>query len=100
MLAVMALSVRRTLGKLVTGGEATGGKAAVAAARAGTPARGAPAVPAEELEHFDGIPDLNDQVMGDIRDYAADNPERVAEVIQSWIREIDLSGNSREAVGN
>jgi flagellar M-ring protein FliF len=100
MLLVMALSVRRTLGKLVTGGEATGGKAAVAAARAGTPARGAPAVPAEELEHFDGIPDLNDQVMGDIRDYAADNPERVAEVIQSWIREIDLSGNSREAVGN
>jgi flagellar biosynthesis/type III secretory pathway M-ring protein FliF/YscJ len=54
----------------------------------------------EEQEHFDGIPELNDQVMGDIRDYAADNPDRVAEVIQSWIREIDLSGNTREAVGN
>ena len=38
--------------------------------------------------------------MGDIRDYAADNPERVAEVIQSWIREIDLSGASRESVGS
>ena len=29
-----------------------------------------------------------------------DQDERVAEVIQSWIREIDLSGNVREAVGD
>jgi flagellar biosynthesis/type III secretory pathway M-ring protein FliF/YscJ len=56
------------------------------------------AVPEEEVEHFDGIPEMNDQVVGDIRDYAAENPERVAEVIQSWIREIDVNG--RETVEN
>jgi flagellar M-ring protein FliF len=99
LLAAVALSLRRTLGRLVAGG----GSAAAAAGsggRAAGAARAAAAAPAPEPEHFDGIPDLNDQVMGDIRDYAADNPERVAEVIQSWIREIDLSGNAREAVGS
>lgn len=101
ILAVVALSLRRTLGRLVSSGHAP----AAVAAGAGRPAAAGRAQPVggaagEETEHFEGIPELNDQVMGDIRDYAADNPDRVAEVIQSWIREIDLSGNSREAVGN
>ena len=96
MLAVMALSLRRSVGRLIAGG-AAGGAGARATAGAGPRGRAATAA---EPEHFEGIPDLNDQVMGDIRDYAADNPERVAEVIQSWIREIDLSGASRESVGS
>ncbi|MBK8166129.1 MAG: flagellar M-ring protein FliF [bacterium] len=100
LLAVVALSLRRTLGRLVAGGAPAGAVAATAAGRAGGPGRGGPPAAAEDQEHFDGIPELNDQVMGDIRDYAADNPDRVAEVIQSWIREIDLSGNTRETVGN
>ena len=54
----------------------------------------------EEPESFDSIPEMDDQVIGDIQDYAADNPERVAEVIQSWIREIDLDGNVKQSVGD
>lgn len=101
ILAVVAISLRRSLGKLVSGGSPAAVAAGAGASSRGAAgaARVAAATPAE-TEHFDGIPELNDQVMGDIRDYAADNPERVAEVIQSWIREIDLSGNSREAVGS
>ncbi len=41
-------------------------------------------------ESFDGIPEIDDQIMDDIQAYAAENPERVAEVIQSWINDIDL----------
>ncbi len=53
-----------------------------------------------ELEHFDGIPELSHQVVEDIQDYASENPERVAEVIQAWIHDIDLSGTgARKAVG-
>jgi len=55
---------------------------------------------AAEPEHFDGIPDMDDQVIGDIKEYASDNPERVAEVIQSWIREIDLGPKAKQAVGD
>jgi flagellar M-ring protein FliF len=99
LLAVMALSLRRSLGRLVAGGGTASAKGAAVAGRAGAAGRAA-VVPEVEAEHFDGIPELNDQVMGDIRDYAADNPDRVAEVIQSWVREIDLSGAGRETVGN
>lgn len=97
VLAVMALSLRRSLGKMVAGGSSSGGQAAAAVGRAAPGARAA-ATPAEDVEHFDGIPEMNDQVVGDIRDYAAENPDRVAEVIQSWIREIDVNG--RETVEN
>jgi flagellar M-ring protein FliF len=102
LLAVMAISLRRSLGRLVAGGSTAGGGPAGARSAVGrASASGRPATtPEAETEHFDGIPELNDQVMGDIRDYAADNPDRVAEVIQSWVREIDLSGAGRETVGN
>ena len=98
MLVVMALSLRRSLGRLLSGpapaaAVATAGRAAAggAAARPGAPEP-------QEMEHFDGIPEMNDQVVGDIRDYATENPDRVAEVIQSWIREIEVPGMSREMV--
>jgi flagellar M-ring protein FliF len=99
LLAAVALSLRRSLGRLIAGGPAVAA-APGAAGRPGAAARPAPEPAAAEPEHFEGIPDLNEQVVGDIRDYAADNPERVAEVIQSWIREIDPTGATREAVGS
>ena len=72
-----------------------------AASAGGTsPAAAAVAAAHDEPEHFEGIPEMDDRIIGDIKEYASENPERVAEVIQSWIREIDLSGNVREAVGD
>ena len=53
-----------------------------------------------ETEHFDGIPDMDDQVINDIKDFASDNPERVADVVQSWIHEMNLGNESKEAVGD
>jgi len=44
----------------------------------------------QDAESFDGIPEIDDQIMDDIQAYASENPERVAEVIQSWINDIDL----------
>ena len=52
-----------------------------------------------EYESFDGIPELSDQVIDDIQDYAMENPERVAEVIQSWIHGIDLNKKTQSAAG-
>jgi flagellar M-ring protein FliF len=56
----------------------------------------------EEMpESFDGIPELNDKVINDIQEYASENPERVAEVIQSWIHNIDLGPKkAKAAVGD
>lgn len=52
-------------------------------------------------ESFDGIPELNDKVINDIQEYASENPERVAEVIQSWIHDIDLGPQkAKAAVGD
>ena len=53
----------------------------------------------EEGEGFDGIPDMDDQMIGDIRDYASDNPERVADVVQSWIHEMEKGRREAETVG-
>ena len=89
---VIMLTLKKNLGSLLAG--TAGGASAVAAGKAGA------AASEEEPEHFDGIPEMDDQVIGDIQDYAADNPDRVAEVIQSWIREIDLGGNVKTAVGD
>lgn len=45
-----------------------------------------------EAERFDGLPPMTDQMLEDIREYAAENPERVAEVVQSWVLEPERSG--------
>ncbi len=86
---VIVLTLKKNLGNLLVVSEGAGpaftGKKSKAAA-------------GRDEEHFDGIPEMDDQVIGDIKEFAADNPDRVAEVIQSWIREIDLSG-ATNAVG-
>ena len=53
-----------------------------------------------ETEHFEGIPDMDDQVINDIKDYAFENPDRVADVVQSWIHEMNLDDASKETVGD
>ncbi len=53
-----------------------------------------------DTEPFEGIPDMDDQVINDIKDYAADNPDRVADVVQSWIHEMDLDDAPEETVGD
>ncbi len=92
MLAVMALVLRRNIAALLAGQPV----AATASGRGGTRA----ATTQEEEEHFEGIPELNDQMVSDIQDFAAENPDRVAEVIQSWIHGIDPGEVARQAAGD
>jgi flagellar M-ring protein FliF len=80
LFGVMAFALKKNLGNVLSNALQPGGKGGVA---------GADGVSIEE-ESFDGIPEIDDQIMDDIQDYASENPERVAEVIQSWINEIDL----------
>jgi flagellar M-ring protein FliF len=42
-------------------------------------------------DRFEGLPDMTDQMIEDVREYASENPQRVAEVIQSWIHEPERS---------
>ena len=53
-----------------------------------------------DAEHFEGIPDMDDQVINDIKDYASENPDRVADVMQSWIHEMNLGNKPEETVGD
>jgi len=46
----------------------------------------------DDTERFDGLPEMTDQMIEDVREYAAENPERVAEVVQSWMYEPENSG--------
>ena len=93
VLAVVVLTLRRNIGRLMA--DAIGPPPA--ARTAATAAGGADAGP--ELDHFDGIPEFSNQVVQEIQDYASENPERVAEVIQAWIHDIDLGAGARKAVG-
>ncbi len=93
MMLVMALVLRKNLTALLAAGSG-----AVAGAGAGR-TRGTAGGGRADPQHFDGIPEMNDQVISDIQDFAAENPERVAEVIQSWIHGIDLGEMSQQAAG-
>ena len=95
MLGVVVLVLRRNLGQLL-GGEA----APVGRTKGATATVGDQDEADEEIESFDGMPDMNNQIVQDIQDFASENPERVAEVIQSWIHDLDTSGRAREAVGD
>jgi flagellar M-ring protein FliF len=95
MLAVVALTLRRNLGRLLA--DAFGG-GSPARARKGKAAE--TVAEEEEPEHFEGIPEMSHAMVEEIQEYAAENPERVAEVIQAWIHDIDLGNNARKAVGN
>ena len=87
MLAVVVVAFRRSLAG------ALGDLADAGASR--TARAGAAADPADEAEaeRFNGLPNLNDQMIEDVREYAAENPERVAEVVQSWVYEPERSGS-------
>ena len=63
-----------------------------------TPRRIPSAGDSSEAEHFEGIPDMDDQVINNIKDYASENPDRVADVVQSWIHEMNLGGTPEETV--
>lgn len=80
LFGVLAMTLKKNLGNVLSSAMQPGGLKMTTAAD-GT---------VEEMESFDGIPEIDDQVMDDIQDYASENPERVAEVIQSWINEINL----------
>ena len=54
----------------------------------------------QDSDHFEGIPDMDDQVINDIQDYASENPDRVADVVQSWIHEMNLGDTPTETVGD
>jgi len=97
MLGVMVLVLRKNLNALLAGGSLTAvGKKSVAAAGA----RGGASDLEVEAEHFDGIPEFNDQVISDIQDFASENPERVAEVIQSWVHGINPADLAMQARGD
>lgn len=88
VLAVVALTLKKNVGNLLS-----------EAFQPPPPVAEVSDAETEELESFDGIPELNDQVIDDIQEYASENPERVAEVIQSWIHEVDLGKPAKRAVG-
>lgn len=46
----------------------------------------------DAVERFNGLPPMTDQMMEDVREYASEHPERVAEVVQSWLQEPERSG--------
>ena len=94
--------MRRNVGRLM--GDAFGTATPAKAGKGGKRAKGgkgAAAEPAveEEPEHFEGIPEMSHAMVEEIQEYAAENPDRVAEVIQAWIHDIDLGTNARRAVG-
>ncbi len=91
ILGVMVMALRKNIGQVVSDAfqPASARQASAAAASENVP------------EHFDGIPEMDDTVIHDIQEYATENPERVAEVIQSWIHDIDLGGpKAKQAVGD
>jgi flagellar biosynthesis/type III secretory pathway M-ring protein FliF/YscJ len=91
MLGVLVLSLRKSVGQVVAEAFQPG------SARGAAEAAGEEEVP----EHFDGIPEMNDTVIHDIKEYASENPERVAEVIQSWIHDVDMGPlKAKAAVGD
>ncbi len=102
MLAAVVFTLRRNVGHLM--GDAFGTATPAKAGKGGKRAKGgkgAAAEPAveEEPEHFEGIPEMSHAMVEEIQEYAAENPDRVAEVIQAWIHDIDLGTNARRAVG-
>ena len=89
MLGVLVMGLRKNIGQVLAEAFQAGGSA---------PGTGNEAK--EIPEHFEGIPEMDDTIIGDIQEYASENPERVAEVIQSWIHDIDLGPKAKTAVGD
>jgi flagellar M-ring protein FliF len=96
MLAVLAFSLKSKLGTMLTEAFQPAGTAAVSG---GKKSAGGMQGVEEDDEHFEGIPEMNDQVITEIQDYASENPERVAEVILSWVHGIELGDRKMKAEG-
>lgn len=97
LLAVLALSMKSRLGKLVSEAFAPAGGVNPTTGRPYNRQTGGVSTLEQDEEHFDGIPDLNDKVISEIQEYASENPERVAEVMLSWIHGIDLGEQKMKA---
>jgi len=84
---VMAFSLRRTLGRWL-------------AAVPGPGVRDADRPrPVDAGASSDGIPDMDDQMMGDIRAYASEHPDRVANVVNMWVQEMEKGRIDPEPAG-
>lgn len=81
MMAAMALAFRRNLSAVLNDLGTLFQPAAVAEKEAKKK------IEASDLERFEGLPEMTDQMIEDVREYAAENPGRVAEVVQSWMYE-------------
>jgi flagellar M-ring protein FliF len=89
LLAGLVIAFRRNLAAAL--GDLSRADAGGGTARGAT-AAGSEASDEEEAERFSGMPELTDQMIEDVREYAAENPERVAEVVQSWLYEPERAG--------
>jgi len=89
ILAGLLLSFRKNLNRIL------GDLFPTSEARTATAGRQA----AGESERFEGLPDMSDQMIEDVQEYAAENPERVAEVIQSWIYEEERGPQRSRSMG-
>ncbi len=91
MLGSMALVFRRNLTSLLNDlGALLSGNPAPEAGRSASRIGGAAARAGDQAapdERFEGLPEMTDQMIEDVREYAAENPARVAEVVQSWLYE-------------
>jgi hypothetical protein len=75
----LALVLRHSLARLFNAAAPAGAVGRRRGAGGGDPA----------LPRFGGLPDLSDQMIEDVQEYAAENPARIAEYVQSWIYEED-----------
>ncbi len=92
LLAVVVLTFRRNLAGALGDLSSLGARGSDAAGQPGGAAlAGGGTADVEIPERFEGLPDMNDQMIDDVREYAAENPQRVAEVIQSWVYEPERS---------
>ncbi len=95
ILGVLLLSFRKNLSQVVSevfpsiGGQEPGTAAGGEVSQEGV------SDDSEEGERFEGMPELDDTMINDIRDYADENPNRVAEVVQSWVSDVELTKQSR-----
>lgn len=79
--AVLLLALRRNLGRLL----AAGGPAPRQAVAAGAPG-GAAGGPLPSIRDA-GAPDTAERMISEVKDYATENPEAMAELVQAWMNE-------------
>jgi len=80
--AVMVLALKRNLGQLIGGGEARRGGAARAAAPAEAPEAQMPSIRSAAGQHNSA-----DRMIDEVKEYASEKPEEIAELIQTWVTE-------------